>query len=568
MGKIKQKARAGYENIRLSFLNKNIILNTLSIPVICYTAYLLSGIISHTFLDLNIPNEYREAANVYLTRELMLGKNPYSLSALKDLHPCLIYLYGPLYSMAVAFFGIFIHLDIIALHYLVTFACIIISAFLSAWMVHEKSSTLLAPSLAFVFLINCHWRYNYLNAVPDSMGLMLMVLIFFVLTRPGLKHKPFIAALLTMAAFLTKQYFLLTAGTATAFLFISEGGKKSLKYLMHLAILTFLLFVVIGWQFPLFWTYTLYFAKGPGKGISNHVTRNGVKITGNMYNLSQVMSLGGMFLMLFVTEAIGILSIIKEFFTHLKNTGSFQSKIFTFIKKTDSTIVLTIIHLAVAAICLSYLGKNDGAWLSYYLELFMPALVIGSLIFLEAFLHKLPPITNEDPKARYFHILYHAFYLLLIVFTLYRTGTRLPASPLTEADRTAWQKAEELLDKESGDMYLYPPLAYYGLERGIYVYNSGQPFVITDKFYKRHLKSEKNQQLYPYAGEIFRKHLSYRNTVRSRVRHGDYSVVTFIEDTDEVFTRKDLRAYYRLAATLPLRCGRWSWDVEFWLKKE
>ena len=43
-------------------------------------------------------------------------------------------------------------------------------------------------------------------------------------------------------------------------------------------------------------------------------------------------------------------------------------------------------------------------------------------------------------------------------------------------------RIKKLMEENDGDMYLYPLLAYHGMKNGIYVYNTGQPFVVTQKF--------------------------------------------------------------------------------------
>ena len=215
--------------------------------------------------------------------------------------------------------------------------------------------------------------------------------------------------------------------------------------------------------------------------------------------------------------------------------------------------------MAVAGICLLYIGKNDGAWLSYYLELFVPALIMEALILLERFI----PENTKSIK----YVIFLAFYVVLFTFTAYRTDYRLPASQMTAKDYEAWSEAQSLMDENHGDMYLYPLLAYYGLKHNIYVYNTGQPFVVTQKFYDRYLKSESAQKNFPYADAVFSTHLEYREKIKEKVRNGEYSLVSYIKDYDEVFDEDDLSLKYKKVDSLTLRAGRWTWDVDFYILK-
>ena len=541
------KSTAGRDTVRQFFANK---INLLCIPVLIYCVYFITELLIHTLADADIPNEYREAANVLLTRVFMNGENPYSLSSLNGDLPGFIYLYGPLYSCVTAIIATVIPVNLVLVHYIVTFVCMILSGVFAAKIVRKYSRSLTAPLCAFLFLLVCHWRYGFVNAVPDSMALMLMVITLYVLLLEDFKYKAGICAVLTLASFFTKQYFLLTAGTVFIYLIIYER-KTAFRYVLDCVILSALLALIITLTCPLFWTYTIYLAKGPGAGVAGHVTKNGVKVTSGDYNLQQIMSVGGMFLFFFLAETAGVvISVIKKKYT-----------------KAD---VLMFIHLAVSGICLvGYLGKNGGAWLSYYLELFIPALVMGALIMLEKLTEGCLDDRYRSGKKIFLSAVFIS-YILLAGFTIMRVEQRLPKTPMDEGDYEAWAVARTYTDGYSdGNEYLYPLLAYYGIEEGQYIYNSGQPFVVSEKFYNKYLESETAQKYFPYARNIFEQHLNYRKEIVSGVLKGEYSLVTYIPDyeADEVFTAKDLEQSYRLADTLTLRTGRQLWDVEFWVLK-
>ncbi|MCR4908531.1 MAG: hypothetical protein K5985_06835, partial [Lachnospiraceae bacterium] len=427
--------------------------------MIAYTLYMLTAMLIHTFADADIPNEYREAANVLLTKAFLDGENPYVLSALTGDTPCFIYLYGPLYSVVTAVLSFVVPVNLILLHYLVTFVCMLVSAWAGTVTVHRFTKSAAAPAAAFLFLLVCHWRYGFVNAVPDSMGVMFLMLTLLVLSSESFRYKPFVSALLTAAAFFAKQYFLLIAGTVFIYFLIYER-KNAFRYARDGIIIALVLALIISLTNPLFWTYTLYLAKGPGDGVGSKVMNEGAKISSNVYNFRQIMSLGGLLLPLFIAETAGVIvSFIR--------------------KKLNRTDILLLIHLAVSGLCLVlYLGKNGGAWLSYYLELFAPALVLSSLIMLEKF----APGGELEVRGRYV-FLYVLFYIFFLSFTCFRIEQRLPKTPETAENYADWAEAENIIKEHSeGETYLYPHLAYFGIEEGQYVYNSGQPFVVSEKF--------------------------------------------------------------------------------------
>ncbi len=573
---MRSRIKAGYESIRLSFSEKSGFersLMLLSFPLTMYALYLLAGILGHTVMDSGIPNEYRECANVFMTREIMEGRNPYALSSLDGTLPPMIYLYGPLYSLVTALFGKIFGLfrltpDLVSLHYGVTFICIIGAAVLSFIIVWKRTKRPELSLTAFIFLIFCSWRYNYVNAVPDSMGLFIMILILFILTEKGVKCREILMAVLTVLIFFTKQYYLLIAGTVTAYLFLAEGIRNTVKYLVSLLVSAVLAVLVLTLSCPLFTTFTIYLAKGPGKGISSTVKRGSVKMSGMEYNFSQVMSLGGIFFFVFLVVAVAaiylIVRFIKEFRLSPAGNKDLREKIAQAGKKAgiDQKDLLMFIHMAVSGICLTYLGQNDGAWLSYYLELFMPALIMEALFFLDLLFRY-----AGEKEEHLIHAAVGGLYIAFLVFTIYKSQVRLPMSPVSVSDREEWREVIETLDSCPGDKYLYPHLAYYGIENDIYVYNTGQPFVLSEKFYKSYHKHPEMMKRYPYAEQLFLSHFDYREKIRDKVRAGDYSVVSYVEGLDQVFDRDDLSLAYTHKGTYALRTGRQVWDTEIWVKK-
>lgn len=533
-------------------------INILALPIICYTIYLLFQIVSCTIQGVAYPNEYREAANIQMTQTIIDGINPYSLDTLKNVIPGTLYLYGPLLSVITAFLSIFIKIDLVMLHYLVSFLAMVISAILMARMVWEHSKSLTAPATAFLFTILCHWRYGFVYAAPDSLGLCILILILFVLTRKKLKQKALLCAILTILIFFTKQYYLMIAGTSFIyFLFLSK--KQAIQYAGYGVLLTTLMGGFLYIKCPLYFTYAIYFVKGPGAGAA-------MGSKGIAHNNSQIMYLGGMFLCLFIVGAYDFIRtvMIKRVVRIKWNLHHFEEPLFLLVVKDEEenygkrSVLFDLLfwgQMGCAAIVLRYIGNNDGAFLTYYLQLFMPALIVVALCALDSF--------QINQK-----LIYTAVYLIFLGFTIWKTDARLVVTKMTAQEVENWQQAYALLDEyQDGDIYYMPVLAYQGFDHGQYVYNSGQPFVITQKYLDKYNKSESAQKFYPYAGEIMEQHLNYRNIVLEKVRNGEYSVVVNKNDMDVVFTEEDLSIRYKKAATIPLRTGSWSWNIDFWVLK-
>ncbi len=539
----------------------NFIQNLFAVPVLIYTVYLLTSICITTFSGTAFPNEFREAANVWMTKAIMAGENPYSLSALQGEVPSTFYLYGPLFSIITAAIGSILPVPIVALHYAISLLAVLCSAFLVSRMVYEHSRTLTAPLLAFLFTIMCHWRYGYIYAAPDSLGLFVLILILFVLTRKRFRYQALLCAVLTWCAFFTKQYFVMIAGTVFVYFFFLSK-KEALRYSVDMILLAIGLGALIAWKFPLFWTYAIYFVKGPGAGVSTGSA-------GVSHNTSQVSYLGGMFLCLFVVGAFDFIrTVVVRRSYRLRFRWKQMEEPFVAIeqregkhvdeKRSPSFEILFWGQMLLAAICLQYLGKNDGAWISYYLQLFMPGLIVVSLIAIDNYSYK-----------KIWNYLYLLCYGVMILITIQKTDKRLIVNHMDSKELSYWEEAYEILDEHAVEEIFYVPvLAYQSLDKGQFIYNTGQPFVITEHYLKEYNGDVPMQKLFPHAGKIMEQHLKCREEIRQKVRNGSYGVVTNLPDNDVIFTEEDLSLHYKKKTTIPLKTGNWTYEIDFWERAE
>ena len=100
------------------------------------------------------------------------------------------------------------------------------ASIMAAIIAHENTKTLLPPVCAFLFITACSWRYGYVNAVPDTLGLTLLVMIFFAETRKKLPGKEYIEAFIAVALFYTKQYFVIVAASLFIYKLITDKNLK------------------------------------------------------------------------------------------------------------------------------------------------------------------------------------------------------------------------------------------------------------------------------------------------------------------------------------------------------
>lgn len=544
--------------------NKKIITNVLTALLWCYIAYMLFRIVGAVFQTADYPNEYREAANIAMTNAILEGTNIYNPIYASGNTPTVCYLYGPLMSLLAALFKRVLPFAAIQdIHYGISFASMLLSAYMLADMVYRERKNLLAASAAFWLGLICHWRYGYIYAAPDSFGLCLMIAVIYVLSRCRRDVErslfcPQLAAFLAVLTFFTKQYFVVVALTGALYLlFVSK--RQFVRYAFSGILFSAIFYVGLSYFAPLYFTYALYFLKGPGAGAA-------MGKTGIAYNTMQVSYLGGMLLTLFLAAAAFTAYIVYKVVKGQKLKADFKNynePLFRFEKGSlnISFYILFYVQLLVAAVILKYIGNNDGAFLSYYLQLFVPALIVIAVCAVDSV--KIP--------GRYGLAVCCILYLIFAGYTIYKVEPRLIINRLSENEMENWHRAYDIAEKYSGEkndaVYYTPPMNYKGYEMNQLIYNDGQPFVFTEKFMKAYKESSIAQKLYPYAGSIISQHLRYREGMRQRVLDGEYELVMYIDGQDPVFTREELEINYAFMEMIPLRTGNWAWDVEFWIKK-
>ena len=267
------------------------------------------------------------------------------------------------------------------------------------------------------------------------------------------------------------------------------------------------------------------------------------------YEILQLRTLAGTFLFIFISAAAGMIIAFKR-----KTLLSMDLK------------MLLIIHIFVASAALIYLGRNDGAWLSYYLQLLMPAVIIYAFIIIEEIAGR------ADRKAEL--VCSMVLFAMMIFFTIYRTNSRMAVYSVSSEEEADWDRAYGILDNycEKGEVYYYPLLEFNALKNDQYFYNNGHATVVTTWFRGEWIAVKWEPVLFPYAYRVMVKNLEYQDEIKDKIKKGEYSLVTYIEGADmspggERFNTGDLaEGRYEKIDTITLKAGRMSYDVQFWAK--
>ena len=96
----------------------------------------------------------------------------------------------------------------------------------------------------------------------------------------------------------------------------------------------------------------------------------------------------------------------------------------------NDALGFSVIAMITQGLCLFVVGREKGAYLSYYLQLFTPFVILASLICMERYLHLQKELLNL------------ALIGVVALLSLYFGYRRLPLHMMTEQEVTDWKQAE------------------------------------------------------------------------------------------------------------------------------
>lgn len=527
-------------------------------------AFFMLRVVRNTIIGLDYPNEILEPANIHFTNTLINGNIPYERENIVEpgQEPPINYEYPFLNNMFAAAFSYLTGGNTIAAHYLVSFLAMIGTAILGASIINRYSRTTVGPTAGFLLLLFCHWRYGYISASPDGFGLLVTMMTLYCATRPQTRYRALKCALLTVACFYSKQYF---AGVCVAiFIYMwCYSKKEALKYFGWCVGTLTASVIIVTAVWPLYWDYSLLCLL--------HGTFQGWDAKGFINVINQIKYLSFIFAGMLVVLAVATYRFVRDKVRKISvesdntapQTGTTSEKCEQSGRRRvvaeGKALPLFLIQIPVQTIILFFVGRNDGAYLTYFLQLLIPSLVIATFIIM------------EQMKIERREVVFVSCYSLMVIFTVYFGWAKLPMHMLTDEDIANWKRAYALIDeyREKGKVYHFQTTAYNGIENGDSVFCTGHDGDISEKSYLDWKNNEIQKLLFPNAGMIFEENITYRRTILDRIYSNEISIITTGEDDTICFSRNDLKsAGYEIVDTIALQVGNTSIDTLFWAIEE
>lgn len=516
-------------------------------------------------ISMQFPRELLEPSNIALTRMFLEGKSPYTLKSLDYIIPAVNYEYPFLGSLLAAGIVLVSGCEIVTAHYIISTIAFIATGVVGFLLVKPYSKTLVAPIAGAILFMMCHWRFGFISAAPDDLGLFLFVLTLFFAVSPKIKNKSLICAIMTTLCFYTKQYLVFVAlGIFVYELFYSK--KEAVKFLISTIAINLVVIVIISIFWPLYWTYIFFFLyNGTFSGIG----------FGFESLIAQMKYLSAIFVGLFAVIVVAVIRVIIKRRKEKNQDGSVVSEehIDTSVEddknkekrngisgliniKENDALSLFAIEIPVMFVPLIFFGRNDGAFLSYFLQLWMPSIIVVTFIVLER-------MAAENDKL-WFTILYG----VITAFTVLFGYLKLPFHILTDEEASKWEEAYKIIEdyREDGDIYYASEFAYLASRNGDYTIFCGHDGEVSEVSLETWNNSKLCQRLFPYADDIIQKNIDFKNNLTRKAFYAQYSLVTSVDGYGLNFSEdffKEVLPLYEKFDSMELQTGNMPYTVSF-----
>ena len=492
-------------------------------------------------LAISYPRELLEASNVALTREFLSGHSPYTLASLGRTVPGANYDYPFLASLLAAAIAKITGCGAVTAHFAISYASIILSGLIGYFTVKRFSVTTIAPALAAVMFMFCHWRFGYISAAPDDLGLLLLLSTSAAATSPKIRNKPLICALGITLGFYTKQYFVFVAPGIFIYMFL-YSKKDAIKLFAWTLSINAALAIVITLNWPLYWTRAFLFTY-----IGTAVGGGGELIT----FLEQFKYLAIAFAALFIIILIAAAMSLRKLYRSNKRLQDIR------VCENDP-FALSCVQSVVMLAPLIAIGRNDGAFISYFLQLWMPYITVVALVCFERM------------KTEKYELVYTGIYAAIAAFTIYLGFGKLPNHAITQDEIANWKKAEVYIDKysETGEVYYSRCLAYEYFDR-----ENGDCFCGHDSEVSEYTESLLKNAGYDVAPDsyLYRlvdQNLAFREDAARKVADHTYSLITL--DDSQAFIAFDedyvIQNGYKCIDKIPLQLGNMPYELSFYAR--
>lgn len=494
------------------------------------------------------PQEFREMATVKLANDFSKGINPYSIDLLQaDDLPVINNMYGFLVPLVMSLFISVLReiscISALQICELVTLGVEVIGLVFAYKEVFIKTGRQDIAIWSAISIFACYWRYSPVGgAFPDQFGLTLSLIIVYYITKCEEERKcnPVLCAIFVIILFYIKQYFVFIALSIFIYFCINYSLKRAISFVVSGALLGAISIIVVNYIFPLYFTETIPLAQGQTS-------------TGNwQYSLMQIIKLLGKSFA--INTIFFIVAIVCAFY---------------YIKKRQEKIkVISIELLQVFCVVpfVFYIAQNTGTIYTYYLQLWVPYIVICSMVGIDSVLKLI-----KKPNIK----LFLAIPLCISFVISCKWNMKWIRQPLLNKKQIAdWNKAYQILNDyaSNGEILVSPHLSNYCLDNEIYTAEYGQAEFNTNYNLENWENNYIWRNIFPYGKDILVGNLMYREKIHNKIIAAEYECIALtssgnyeipVDNISELTEGK-----YYLIDKLILDMGNQEWETYFYVKNK
>lgn len=496
------------------------------------------------------PREYREAANLMIAKSFYEGTNPYKINGGV---PICVNVYGFVNPMIAAVLSRLFNIGLLRSFYLLSLIYTLIIPILIIYEVYSIVGLTRRTWIYYPFLFFSAYTVTYgtghISTRPDCLGIIISIIILMILRRNGTVRNVLIAALLLILLFYVKPYFLFFVIPVSIFLLMKDK-RSFILLLIAVSFVGVTSFVLIRCIFPLYYVDTIYF-----EFIEQFLSDGGITTSEKSaeliaYSINQFKELINTYFIQFTIVAIALLGV----YTKVRPCDNNR-----WFSDTFDKIGIYLWNIVLAVPILLLLGRNKGAWISYHMQLLMPAIIIVGFVGIISF----------SERKSFLGIL---LLILLVISTptIYKKYGCVEI--LSYEEEESWKKIEELCIIASDEgKQIYASCLVNGvlIDRieHYYTYKTGHAYY---KFKSLKIKEfvEKNKWLNNFLFPTILDSMEYMNKIISedikKLKDNKYDII--ISDTASSVEPGNIEEYDIMY--LDLHSGVQNWETTVYIKKQ
>ena len=373
-----------------------------------------------------------------------------------------------------------------------------------------------------LYFTTVYWRYtSFAGLMPDALGITALVFLMYLTLKDEKKGKfrPFLYAIFYVLLFHLKVYFATLALGHLIYLKMKAGWKISITYAIQGIVVGLASIVLVRLLFPTYFTINMY-----------------LLTICNVYSFAnffwQFIILGKYYFPLYIAYLLVLYRCFRR----------------------KALISYEIIMALVSFVFLIVLGQSNGATYTYFLQLWMPFLIVSFARLCDEYWEILCV-----KKFGLFVIIVCMFLFMLLPFEFSFSSPQ-----KWKEEREVKGEVYEILDKfeDPSKMKISPySLVFYCVERNIVHDEYGHSNAYNKELLRIVKSSNTSELVFPYGEQLIEEYLDYLSASDELVSKGYYDVVVINESEKEKYMDSLVDGGYKLWAEYNYNCGVFPQDI-------